>query len=109
MWKFLLCGILLLVFITSVIVKIVTSQQYKVYMKYKNTSNIYKEKFQESLSNELVYQYIKDIDNLPKIDKETEYSDVFIEIYNQIIQDKNISNDLKFQLKVSLGLKGIRV
>lgn len=108
MWKYLLYGFFLLVILTIVTVKTITSQRYNVYMKYKKVINLYKDKFKNDLSNELVYQYISDIDGLPKASK-VEYMNTFIEFYNLINDNEKISDDLKFQLKVSLSLKGIRV
>lgn len=109
MWKYLLASVFLLVISIIVIVKITTSQRYNIYRKYKRMIHFYKERFSEDISNELVYQYIRDIDGLPKIEDTTKYIDTFIEFYNLINIDNKISNDLKFQLKVSLNLKGIRV
>ena len=108
MWRYLLCGILVLVILSIVTVKIITSQIYNIYMKYKKVINLYKDKFKGDLSNELVYQYISDIDALPKVEK-VENLETFIKFYELINNDKKISNDLKFQLKVALNLKGIRV
>ncbi len=109
MWKYLLISIFLLVIAIIVIVRITTSQRYNIYKKYRRMISFYKEKFSNDISNELVYQYISDIDGLPKIRDSIEYMDTFIEFYNLINGDNKISNDLKFQLKVSLNLKGIRV
>ncbi|MBC5624804.1 hypothetical protein H8S10_04960 [Clostridium sp. NSJ-49] len=109
MWKYLLVSIFLLVVAIIVIVRITTSQKYNIYKKYKRMINFYREKFSNDISNDLVYQYIRDIDGLPKIQNSTEYMDTFIEFYNLINGDNKISDDLKFQLKVSLNLKGIRV
>ena len=109
MWKYILVSIFLLVFAIIAIVRVTTSQRYNIYKKYKRMINFYKERFSNDISNELVYQYISDIDGLPKINNNTEYMNTFIEFYNLIYGDNKISDDLKFQLKVSLNLKGIRV
>ena len=109
MWKYILVSIFLLVFAIIAIVRVTTSQRYNIYKKYKRMINFYKERFSNDISNELVYQYISDIDGLPKINNNTEYMNTFIEFYNLINGDNKISDDLKFQLKVSLNLKGIRV
>lgn len=108
MWKYILVGVFLLVFVIVAIVRVTTSQRYNIYKKYKRMINSYKERFSKDISNELVYQYISDIDGLPKINN-AEYMNTFIEFYNLINGDNKISDDLKFQLKVSLNLKGIRV
>lgn len=109
MWKYILVGVFLLVIAIIAIVRVTTSQKYNIYKKYKRMINFYNEKFSNDISNELVYQYISDIDGLPKINNNTEYMNTFIEFYNLIYGDNKISDDLKFQLKVSLNLKGIRV
>ncbi|MBC5629371.1 hypothetical protein H8S20_10765 [Clostridium sp. NSJ-6] len=109
MWKYILVSIFLLVVAIIAIVRVTTSQRYNIYKKYKRMINFYKERFSNDISNELVYQYISDIDGLPKINNNTEYMNTFIEFYNLIYGDNKISDDLKFQLKVSLNLKGIRV
>lgn len=109
MWKYILVGVFLLVIAIIAIVRVTTSQKYNIYKKYKRMINFYNEKFSNDISNELVYQYISDIDGLPKINNNTEYMNTFIEVYNLIYGDNKISDDLKFQLKVSLNLKGIRV
>lgn len=109
MWKYILVSIFLLVVAIIAIVRVTTSQRYNIYKKYKRMINFYNEKFSNDISNELVYQYISDIDGLPKINNNTEYMNTFIEFYNLIYGDNKISDDLKFQLKVSLNLKGIRV
>ena len=109
MWKYILVSIFLLVVAIIAIVRVTTSQRYNIYKKYKRTINFYKERFSNDISNELVYQYISDIDGLPKINNNTEYMNAFIEFYNLIYGNNKISDDLKFQLKVSLNLKGIRV
>lgn len=109
MWKYILVSIFLLVVVIIAIVRVTTSQRYNIYKKYKRMINFYKERFSNDISNELVYQYISDIDGLPKINNNTEYMNTFIEFYNLIYGDNKISDDLKFQLKVSLNLKGIRV
>lgn len=109
MWRYLLISIFLLVIIIIVTTKITTSPKYNIYKKYKLIINLYKERFSKNISNELVYQYISDIDRLPKIENATDYTDTFIEFYNLINENNNISDDLKFQLKVSLNLKGIKV
>ena len=109
MWKYILVSIFLLVVAIIAIVRVTTSQRYNIYKKYKRMINSYKERFSNDISNELVYQYISDIDGLPKINNNTEYMNTFIEFYNLIYGDNKISDDLKFQLKVSLNLKGIRV
>lgn len=109
MWKYILVSIFLLVVAIIAIVRVTTSQRYNIYKKYKRMINLYKERFSNDISNELVYQYISDIDGLPKINNNTEYMNTFIEFYNLIYGDNKISDDLKFQLKVSLNLKGIRV
>ena len=90
-------------------VRVTTSQKYNIYKKYKRMINFYKERFSEDISNELVYQYISDIDGLPKVENTTEYMDTLANFYKLINEDNKISDDLKFQLKVSLNLKGIRV
>lgn len=109
MWKYILVGVFLLVIAIIAIVRVTTSRKYNIYKKYKRMINFYNEKFSNDISNELVYQYISDIDGLPKINNNTEYMNTFIEFYNLIYGDNKISDDLKFQLKVSLNLKGIRV
>lgn len=109
MWKYILVSIFLLVVAIIAIVRVTTSQRYNIYKKYKRMINFYRERFSNDISNELVYQYISDIDGLPKINNNTEYMNTFIEFYNLIYGDNKISDDLKFQLKVSLNLKGIRV
>lgn len=109
MWKYLLFIIFLLVIAIIVMVRVTTSQKYNIYKKYKRMINFYKERFSEDISNELVYQYISDIDGLPKVENTTEYMDTLANFYKLINEDNNISDDLKFQLKVSLNLKGIRV
>lgn len=109
MWEYILVSIFLLVVAIIAIVRVTTSQRYNIYKKYKRMINFYKERFSNDISNELVYQYISDIDGLPKINNNTEYMNTFIEFYNLIYGDNKISDDLKFQLKVSLNLKGIRV
>ena len=109
MWKYILVSIFLLVVAIIAIARVTTSQRYNIYKKYKRMINFYKERFSNDISNELVYQYISDIDGLPKINNNTEYMNTFIEFYNLIYGDNKISDDLKFQLKVSLNRKGIRV
>lgn len=109
MWKYILVSIFLLVFAIIAIVRVTTSQRYNIYKKYKRMISVYKKRFSNDISNELVYQYISDIDGLPKINNNAEYMNTFIEFYNLINGDNKISDDLKFQLKVSLNLKGIRV
>lgn len=109
MWKYILVGVVLLVVAIIAIVRITTSQKYNIYKKYKKIIKFYKVRFSNDISNELVYQYISDIDRLPNINNNIECIDTFIEFYNLISRDNKISNDLKFQLKVSLNLKGIRV
>ena len=109
MWRYLLISIFLLAVIIIVKTKITTSPKYNIYKKYKIMINLYKERFSQNISNELVYQYISDIDRLPKLENATDYMDTFIEFYNLINENNNISDDLKFQLKVSLNLKGIKV
>ena len=109
MWKYLLICIFFIVVTTIFIVRITTSHQYNIYKKYKRMISFYKGKFLTDISNELVYQYISDIDGLPRLENTTEYISVFSEFYNLINGNDKISNDLKFQLKVALNLKGIRV
>ena len=78
MWKYILVSIFLLVVAIIAIVRVTTSQRYNIYKKYKRMINFYKERFSNDISNELVYQYISDIDGLPKINNNTEYMNTFI-------------------------------
>lgn len=109
MWNHSLSSIFFIIAIGIVSIMIITSQKYNIYKKYKKVINIYREKLSSDISNELVYQYITDIERLPKIENIEGYVVSFTELYNLINSDKKISDDLKFQLKVILSLKGIRV
>ena len=109
MWDYSLIYLALLVLIVIVTVRIRTSHRYNASKKYRKMIGSYRNRISNNLSNELVYQYISDISGLPKFEQKNMYTDKLVEFYEVIADDGNISEDLKFQLKVALSLKGIRV
>jgi hypothetical protein len=103
MWK----ALVLLILLTTAINTYLVLKYYKVNKIYYKQIDIYINDLKENLTNEGVFRYLSNINNIPKISFNQLQSDKIREIYLMLNKNSSISDDLKLQLRLSLSLNGI--
>jgi hypothetical protein len=103
MWK----ALALLILLTTAINTYLVLKYYKANKIYYKQIDIYINDLKENLTNEGVFRYLSNINNIPKISFNQLQSDTIREIYIMLNKNSSISDDLKLQLRLALSLNGI--
>jgi hypothetical protein len=109
MWKAMIRLLPPILYLGSTIYTYFMIRLYTFRKRYDKAIEISNSKLKENLTDSGVYQYIENINRLPQNSNKQVHSDKIREIYIIVCDNKNISEDLKAQLRVVLKLKGINM